>query len=350
MTPQTVGSPRARAFMQMPYSFIEARLRARRSDFYEGDRLRSLIELRDVQDLCERIYPNLDIYSHRELEKQLRQDAVGELSALLRMLPPTVGGLFHALLRRFQIDNVAVLLNAWASEGSLDAAEPYMSELPTSLDLPAEQLMEASDVEAFISVLPDRNLQTGMRRAAHIYKDSGRTAFLEMGLHSAFWDGVYESLGELSRSDRAACRAPVDEELHSVGALCVLRAAQTYQMEWDTIAPLVPRLGTRDQLGNLQRLFENPDGQSVLECVPAALRHGLSAEKATNLCELESVFWAGIARIAHNLFYSAYVSPASIVSYYYLRRVELRKLTTVIEMVRQGWDRRDIAERVGLEE
>ena len=349
MMRRTFALPPPRAFMQMPLSYMEAKLRARRSEFYEGDRLRRLLEAGDVEDLCERIYPGLDVFSHLDLERQLRQDVVSELAGLLLFLPPGVGRLFQALLRRFQVQNIAVLLHCWAGDGDLDSAEPYLFELPDSLGVPAEKLIAASDGEDFISAVPDDTLQAGMRHSLDLYRETGGTVFLEMGLDTAIWDGVYDSLSALGREDRRMCREPIDEELQSVGTVSVLRAAQTYDLPWDRVVRVVPRWGTEEQLSGLKALYEHPKGQSVLEIVPHAAASELDAEKAQNLCELEHALWSGVARTAHNLFYSAHDSPASIVSYYYLRRSELRRLTSLIEMVRQGWSRSEMTERLGLE-
>ena len=349
MNPQIVGSPRAESFMQMPLSYIEARLRARRSGFYEGDRLRKLIEARDVEELCKRIYHDLAVFSHLELEHQLRQDTISELSSLLVFLPAGVGRLFRALLRRFQVDNIAVVLHTWADGRDLDAAEPYLFELPPSIDVPVEELIAAPDVEKFVSAVPDEALRTGMRDVMDVYRSSQQTAFLEMGLDCAFWDGVYQALNGLSRSGRQECRGPIDLELKSVRIVYVLRAARTYGLPWETVEPLVPPGGVGSKLADLHGLYENPEGRAVMDLCPELSQWGVDEQTAGDLCELEKAFWSEVSRKAHRLFYSAYDSPASIVSYYYLRRAELRNLTSLTEMVRHGWSRDEMAERLGLD-
>lgn len=324
--------------MSVPLSFINAKLRGRRRRVYEGERLEGLKQKRSVRALWEEFYPRQPATGRVALERQLREERVQELCSFAHLLPPDVGGFYRTLLRRFQLDNILVLLRLFA--GGQEGADPagFMPELPAELAVPSGELLGSSDLEGFVAKLPPRLARAG-RATTGLYDEHSTTAFTEMALERAWWLEVREALRTISRRHRSDCAAPLFSELAADRLLAVLRAGRNYDIEWDTISPQLPPAvpdwheeatpSVSHQV--LRQLFDEPTARNIAEHLSWA-----GEDVAESLVDLEEAMWERTFRIANRTYYGVMEGPSIVVCYYYVRRNELKNLIKTVESAHYG--------------
>jgi len=317
--------------------FLSARLRGRRRRVYEGDRLRELARAAHLGELCERLYPREPVAGRLELERRLRRDCVEELASVLHFLSPPFHHFYAALIRRFQVDNIVVLLRLFAGGGEAPSREDYLTELPGRLSVPAGELLASGSIEEFIAQLPV-DLARAARGAVALDKRAETTAFTEMALAREYWEGVTAAFAALSGADREACAGPVLSELAAARLLMVLRAARNYDLEWDRLKPLLPRNASTEDgpsgisAAALEALHGDPSPANVARQV-GLVRTPAHAE---DLVDLEELLWERTYRMANRIYYSVMDGPAVAVGYFYVRRNELKALVHLAEAIHYG--------------
>ena len=333
--PANVGAP---ARMDAPFEFVNAKLRGRRRRVYEGGRLEDLARHGTVEDLARRLYPREIIAGRLGLERRLRQDCANELAGVVRYLAGGIQRFYVTLIRRFQVENITVLLRLFAGDREEPSPEQYLVDLPEWMSVAGGELLASADPEEFIARLPaDMSAAAAAAHGAHGVAET--TAFIEMALERQYWQGVVESLRELPAACRGECAVPILSELGAARLLAVLRAARHTDIAWEDLLRLIPAWKGNGEDGPhgglsdsaLQELHRDPSAENVAAKVP-----GLTAEQAENLADLEHLLWGRTFRLANRLYYRTLSGPAVVVGYYYVRRNELKALTALVESVHYG--------------
>lgn len=341
----TASPPSARASCRVPFGFLNAKLRARRSFLYEGPRLFDLSGEHTITDLAIKIFPREDVRDDLGLERRLKSGCVKELGFLAGFVAGPYQSLYSALLDRYAVANLKVLLRTFgqAVSGRVPVEERgfpgYLVELPGSLALPADHLMASENVHEFVRRIPLKNVRECAQAALPLYEETRRKAFLEMAFDKGYWRGVWEALSRLPRGESARCRAPLGCEFEAMRLLGTLRAAAVYGIpweQWEAVMPVWPgAMGARA----LRRIYERPEVDFVREAVPRfrdALERFLKPGEAADFGRVEEALWHETVRLANRQYYTTTLGPAVLVSYFYLKRQELRHLLGLVQMVRYG--------------
>ena len=78
------------------------------------------------------------------------------------------------------------------------------------------------------------------------------------------------------------------------------------------------------------------------------LGDSVSADEPPDLGRLEEALWHGAVRLANRQYYEMPAGPAVLVSYFYLKREELRHLLALTQMLRYGEGEAQIVEYLGV--
>ncbi len=342
---------RAQALSEVPFEFVNARLRGRRSRFYEGARLRELTRERTVEDLAWRLFPGEEVSDPSALERRMLSACAAELDSVTAYLAGPQLALVRALLDRYAVENLKVLLRLFAPEGQGADPAAHLIDLPPALSLPVEELAGSGGVEGFIARIPLGTVRECAQQALPLYGETGRRAYLEMAFDKGYWTGVREALEGLPPGERRQCSAPVACEFDAMGLLGTLRASSTYGIPWEQWETLLPAGWGRISRGQLRRIHANPELGDVVESLPwlqRVLGDSVSPDEAPDLGRLEEALWHEAVRLANRQYYEMLAGPAVLVSYFYLKREELRHLLALTQMLRYGEGEAQIVEYLGV--
>ena len=159
-------------------------------------------------DLAARLFPRVSVRDHLELERRLMAEAVGDLASFAGYLEQDWRAFYCALLGRYVVENLKVLLRLFGSEDWRQRAEELLIELPPGWELPVEDLMASPDLERFVERIPLRSLRQAARRALPLYGETHNRAFLEMALDRGYWAGVRAAAAGASPEEQEECVRP----------------------------------------------------------------------------------------------------------------------------------------------
>ncbi len=341
---------RGPAALGTPFEFLNAKLRGRRALIYAGERLRQLTSADSPAELADRLYRRHDVRSAEELERRLSAECAAELASLLPYLEGAYRALHAALLDFWRVENLKVLLRLLGRTTEVDP-ELYLIELPPALALPAGALSEAESAREFVERIPLAAVKQSALAALAAYRETGQRARLEMALDRGYWRGVWDAVEALPARRAARCVEPVRREAEAMRLLGTLRAAGTYDMAWEEWVDLLPPGGERAPTAALRQVHARPTVEFARERLPwvdAALRRHVPPGEPADLWRLEEALWHEVARAADRQYYRRMSGPAVLVSYYYLKREELRHLLGITQMVRYGKGEREFSEYLEL--
>jgi V/A-type H+-transporting ATPase subunit C len=328
----------------VPSEFLYAKLHGRRVTIYEGERLRALAAATDVGDLAYRLYPHGDVDDQFQLELRVQNACVEELAFMGRYVAGPQRDFYVALMNRYVVEDLKVLLRVLRQEaGTPQQAD--LIQLPSGYTLPVEELAESPNAEEFVSRIPVRALRRGATEALPLYSETGRKAFLEMGLDRGYWHAVGAALQTLSAEDREDCEAAVRSEFDAVRFTAVLRASRLYGLSWDQFRRVLPTGWGRLSEQAMRRLFQNPSQDEtlrLLSTIAPGSRRQLTSEREADITALEDVLWRQTARLAHWVFESSASGFGLLVGYFYLKQEETRRLLSLTQMVRRHMSSDDI--------
>ncbi len=347
---------RAHGLEEVSFDFLSAYLRGRRSRLYEGDALQRLGELPGLTELAHELFPRQEVRGQSDLERLLTAACAGDLAAVSRFVAGPCGVLYLALVDRFRVENAKVLLRLLGTDEAPTAAGELLTPLPGRWALDADELLASSGPGEFLSRLPFA--ATAGRAVEQMVRDGEpeSRAAVEMAIDAGYWRRVTAALDRLTPWDLAACAAPIVAELAAVRLVAVLRAARNYGIAWDVLAPLLPAGRGVVSDGDLRAIHQHPEPATVLARVPR-LSEAFPAPEAERaqafgvdfVGRVEDALWESTMAAADRQYYSppgGLFGPATLVSYYYLKRQELRSLVEVAQLLRRGAGRERIRERL----
>jgi vacuolar-type H+-ATPase subunit C/Vma6 len=331
--------------MEVPSEFLFAKLHGRRTSLYEGERLFGLADADDVADLAYRLYPHAEISEQSELELRIQNDCVEELVFIGRYAAGPQRDLYDGLMHRYVVEDLKVLLRQFLREEGAPEQKVGLIRLPRPYGLPLDDLSASPNLEEFISRIPVAQLRRGITDALPLYRSTQRKAFLEMSLDRGCWQEVGSALQALSSEDREDCEGPVRCEFDTVRFTAVLRAARLYGLTWEQFHAIVPMGWGRLSPQAMRRLFETPRQDVALEVLRSisvgAARH-LPAEREVDIAAMEQALWLETMRLARHRFEASESGFGLLISYFYLKQDETRRLLSLAQMVRRRMESEDI--------
>jgi len=335
---------RARALGDVPGEFLWAKLRGRRSRLFEGERLRDLAREPSLRELALRLYPRERVDGRADLERVVLGRCVAELARLGRYVAGARGRFYRRLLERYAVENLKVLLRLLGSEQEPSA---HVVPLPRELELPVETLAACPGVEEFVGAVPLSHVQRCAAAALPAYAETGNRAYLEMAFDKGYWLGVWDGLGRLSASGARQCVGPIRVEFDAMRLLATLRAGAVYGLSWEQWAPLLPAGPGRLNEAALRDVHARPELDYVAERLPG-MGPALVEAGPQDIGGLEEVLWRRVVQAADRQFHSASAAVALLVSYFYLKRHEMRHLLGLAQMLRYGRPPDEVVDYLGL--
>jgi len=314
--------------------FIIAKVRGMRGKLYEGERLYRLCSAPSVEELAATLAPGEPIGDTIGLQRHLTAQHIDGLHQILIHLDGWQRQLFLWILRRYQVENLKVLLRGWATKAEPSLLTAYTVSLPKELALPTQALMNSLDLEALIAQIPVPQLREGALTGLGEFEESGRLFFVEAGIDQAY---LAELLNRAERA-RGEAQTPVQElvnlELDIYNAMLVLRALFDYSILFNKVRGLFAPFGAHVGLRVLEEMRHAPDLDAAAQLIPPAALG--TRGPAPSADAVETAMWENLYRAANRRYYSCVLDFGAIAAFYYIKRVELRNLIKISEYIRYG--------------
>ena len=318
------------------FDFIHAKIHGLRSRVFERDRLDELCNLRTIEQLWQRIYPDAEPADHHSLQRRLLADQVHTLDTVRNHLPQRLRPFMDWVVRRFQVENIKVLLRGWKRREPAARVAAMLAPLPEDMELPVRAFLAATSLADFLLLVPHRGLRAAAEEAARHHIETGETFFVEAALDAAFYRILVERQRELPGPHRHGTEELVRLEVEAANVLCLFRLKLNYQMPFDQVqkflAPGFPHPF------RLERLYACEGFEEMVRLVPAELLPRERREGLGGIAELERAIWERLLTVANRCFYRSSGDLGAVAAFVVIKRVELANLIRVIEGVRYGME------------
>lgn len=326
------------------FDFIHAKVHGLRSRVYEGDRLDALCDLSTVEQLWHRLYPDATPAGHRQLQRRLLADHLEVLRVIHEHLPGGLQDFFCWLMRRYQLENLKVLVRAWKAGAGLEEVRPYLAPVPEAVSLPAEAMLGADSLADLVRRVPEPRLRAAAEAHIDRFQETGSTFFVETSLDGAYYEALLAEQDRLRGVHRAHTETLVRFEIAVFNILCLFRLKLNYGLAFEEarpfFVPLVPRAF------RLERLYDYPEFDDMVPLIPPEFLPGGGEGEVETIADLERAFWQRLLQVANRQFYRSVSDFGAVTAFYTIKRVELANLIRVVEGIRYGMDGRAI--RSGL--
>jgi len=326
------------------FDFIHAKVHGLRGRLYELDRLADLCHLRTIEQLWHRLYPDREAGTHRELQRRLLAGHIETLRGIREHLPAQFEPLFSWLMRRFQVENIKVLLRAWKAGAALDEVAPFLAPLPDDLALAADAMLKARHMTDLLLAVPERRLRQAAEDSVRHFLETEQTFFLETALDGAYYLGLLEEQARLRGVHASHTEPLVRLEVAVYNVLALFRLKLSYGLPFEEargfFVPGAPRAF------RLERLYDYPEFGDMVRLVPREMLPRQPAAAVDTVADLERALWQRLLQVANRQFYRSTGDIGAVVAFATIKRVELANLIRVVEGLRYGLDAAAI--RAGL--
>ncbi len=314
--------------------FLTAKVRAIRSKIYEGEKLYRLCQLQNIEDLAKALAPDEPGGDAISLQRYLTARHVIALHKLLQWLDGWEAEMFLWMLRRYQVENLRVILRCWATNADKSFLGAYTVKLPEELDLPTEVLMKSPDMESLVMTIPLAQLREGALLGLGEFEESQRLFFIEAGIDKAYFTELNRIGQQCKTEAQPAVNKLVNLELDIYNTMLVLRGLFNYSVRFNKIRVLLAPFGREIGMKALEQLRNAANLDDAAEAIPAALL-GRQAPPTT-ADQAETAMWSTLYRTANRQYYTSVLDFGTIAAFYYIKRVELSNLIKISECIRYG--------------
>lgn len=316
------------------FEFIQAKVHGLRSRVYEAERLDALCDLRTVAQLWHRLYPDAEPGDHHQLQRRLLADHVQVLETVRRHLPSGLVTLYGWMMRRFQTENLKVLLRGWKARLPAERVLPFLAPMLPDFTFDPKPFLKASGLADFVALIPVSEFRASAEKAAALYADTGETFILEAALDVAYYTGLLQRHRALPGVHRAGTEALVRNEVALYDVLTLFRLKLNYGLRYEQGKPLLVPGG----LGatGLERIYDYPDFGDMVRLIPGDLLPRRPLSEIQTTVDLERALWERFLQRANTRFYQSVGDLGAPVAFYTVKRAELANLFRVVEGVRYG--------------
>jgi vacuolar-type H+-ATPase subunit C/Vma6 len=321
--------------------YLVARLHGRRGQFAESERLDALCRLRSMTDLVRAVLPHSRFTTVIAFQHELIQDMVLELADFAAQLTGAGSALMAWLRVRCQIENLKVLVRAFATRKPFDWACKHLVPLPADLALDIEALSAADSAESFAMAAPEGLLRDALAAFAPAYEEHETPFVLEAALDHAYFRELLKRTQSLPATARGDSMLLARQEVDTFHLMLVARGRFGYDLQGghlemfhvagagislDRFRQMLAADTLRDAVHQVTSL--------MLDSWPVAEGRYAAGTADWNAAVLESLAWNRYHRLARRAFRRNHMALGAVVAFAAIRRIEVANLITLSEGIR----------------
>ena len=323
--------------------FVSALLHGRRSRLAEADRLDALCAIRAISELVHAIEPNAPNESVVDLQRRMVSKLADELLTFAWRIAGPAGTVLEWLAVRFQVENLKVLARGMVSGARLKDIEQHLVPLRKPFSLDADALVTSDSLETFVSRIPSKPLQKGVRRAIGPFEHNRRAFFIEAGLDHGYLTELLARTAPLAARELPDMLVLARQEADMFHLDLAARGRLTYELRAEDLMPFHTR-GSGIRQETFAAMLAAHDAAQVASMVvgraidesPAGEAKLSEGHEAVTPALLEVLALNRYYRLGYWMFRRSHVGLGVIAGYAAIRRVELANLITLSEGIRAG--------------
>ena len=273
-----------------PYTYPNARIRARIGRIFDEKQFQEIIEAGSIEEVKNylRGYPDYAKYIDQyPLEKALDTQLAENYDLVARITPENSRAAFRFLLKKWDIKNIKSVIIAkeagLTTEETIDLVIPF-GELTDKLDT----LIDADDINEVLNTLEGTEYAPILEDAIPIYQETGKLLPLEASLDKYLLKNLLTTVATPEDDNTSHLKTYVGNMVDGSNLKVILRA-KVDGLKYEDIEPYMISAGYQIREWKLKDLMETEDVAGVVSGLEGTEYAPLLAEAMTTYNETGSI-------------------------------------------------------------
>lgn len=280
------------------------------------------------------------------MEKHLREAAAGRFKRAVRTLKGKPKEVATMLLSRWDLDNLEFAFRLW--HGKDLSLEEFLTYPCFVHSIPVLEITRAETIDEAALALRYTPYFEPVIASAKTYKEKRSIFYVEMELEKDYYRRLLEAIRALSGTDSVKGVSIIASEIDILNLSWLARLLQYYEVQISQFRELMipgPSQVSR-QLASPDLTSEELDGLGSMFLLGKAGEEGKGLPNLQRISELEYMVREMAVDAARRLLAGYPFSITCILSFYHLKRVELRNLYTAFAGKATGLAETEITARL----
>ena len=338
------------------YAFINAKLRARISKILPDETFTELARAPSLDAalvlLKETPFTRLEeVYSRtgdlKQAELELLKDEIELYRSIRQYLHPNSLELVDALLTRFEIDNlknaIRIYFERKIRKRSADADIHYILYDRIIHDIPIDIVVNAESFDEIAGVCEGTPYSRIIRKYSHTVESEGSLFRMEIAFDHFYYDNLLSAISKLDRRDRTIALRLTGVEIDLQNINWIIRFKNFYALPLEAVLAAIVPGGFNLDKTIIDELYHAQNVTSVLQGFikskypPLATLLSSQTPDSTSRLLLIRRILEEIMRHEVQRILSGYPFTIGIIlSYFILKRNELKKIRTILNAKQYG--------------
>lgn len=277
------------------------------------------------------------------LEDALIQNFIKTCEEIRDLSPNDVRLLLSALLMKFEVNCVKVLLRAKEAELSVEEAMKYIMPAGRLSEARCRQTLENSEsITDVIDSLSDLEYGSVLEKAFEVYLEEKNFYLLEVALDRHVYSKIWRTIGKLRGLDKKIARTVIGLEIDSVNVKTILRCKAMGISENQIRRYLIP---VSEVFGEkeLEEAMRGSDMQSTINSLAESAKRALARDHqyifteiqelhVTSLTALETILDRGLVETNLRIIkrYTPFFNIGLLLAFLNLKWFEVKNLRAII--------------------
>jgi len=325
-----------------PYTYPNARVRARKGRLFTEKQFSEIIESQNIEEVKNylRGFPDYAKYIDKyPLEKALDAQLAETYDLLARITPDNSKDAFGFLLRKWDIENIKSIIIAkevgLSRDETLDLVVPF-GELSDRL----ETLIDANDINEVINALEDTDYPQVMEDAIPVYQEKGLLLPLEASLDKYLLRNLLRTAATPEDDNTSLLHTYIGSIVDANNIKTIIRA-KVDGLKFEDIEPYMISEGYQVREWKLKDLMESEDLNGVISGLDGTdyapvLSEALNKYSETgSIATFESALDKYVNETAHNIALKNQFGIGPMIGFLNKKEKEVKNLKTIVRGKRE---------------
>jgi V/A-type H+-transporting ATPase subunit C len=325
------------------YAAIHSRIRVMYSSLLTPEQGASLRDASDLQGLVSLLKDTpyaqyLTGLEDKDLTpkwviQQIKHRLAAVYLTIIHSVPAHTRSLVIQLYRHFEIDNLKAILRGIVTNSSWDQVQDILFPLGSLSVLPAQQMLEAGNVEAAIAQLSATPYYDTLNHALKRYSEEQSLFPLEVALDLSYWNKLWAKANQLPGRDRADAMRVIGPLVDLTNLMWAIRYRVYYRLSEEEIINYTLPFGQRVRDEDIRTIAAGGEFVRILDRLYPGLSdiESLVEEPEQGLPKLELQLQRRMRQQFHAFFTSYPFQIGLPLAFTMLNELEVQDLTVLIE-------------------
>ena len=320
------------------YALVNAKVRAMRSHFLDESQYRQLIESKSLRELWSLLgrsrYASLvekvNYQEPAQVEISFLLAEVQQLRQIRKYCRKNTMEIINRLMERYDGEKLKIILRSWYRQGK--GADAIFPE-PILTDFPVQKLVGSKNIHEFILSLGNSVFQQVLVSAQRDFIETKSLFPLELAIDRHIYQRLLDMRSFLNRRDKHILGRLIGIEIDLKNLEWIGRFKKYYTLTSAQIADYLLPYGYRLGVSQIRESLAGESISSILIQILRGMRVDLPAEMEGEFAleALDQFLKDMLLREARRVFGEFPFSLGSILGYFYLMRLEMNNLRTLVQ-------------------